>query len=256
MPFDPTWFAGLLRSVLVEPLPFRIVHDYELGLRYKAGNPQEGILTHENGMRAILPLMTAAVNPASYTVSPGEKRKWNLQFKLKETPRGGVHWYVPLRDEINVESIAWNVHEVAIQDLMTSDGHPLTAKGTAKYRLVDIRKYWSTLQSQEEAIEETIVGIIANELRSRSKAKILMASQISARELFDEQGEKKKLNRREGKQEMSPLEREISDLLDNEVRDYGFEVDRVYLPTLTFPSTYRVVGLDRYEGNGIKNGSE
>lgn len=108
--------------------PFRIVSDWEQGVLVSAGRVSK-LLTSANGIGST-----------------------------------GLHWFLPLLEEIFTEDANVRTQETDIQDLLTRDRRALSFSLSVKWQVIDLTRMYTTIHEPADTIHNAVEATAAAEV--------------------------------------------------------------------------------------------
>lgn len=92
-----------------------------------------------------------------------------LRFgKYKKTLKPGIHFKIPLVDEVITHHVVTSLLSIPAQSLTTKDGKQLVVKGIVKYRVEDVKPLLLEVWDSTDAISDITQSIIKKQIHIRT----------------------------------------------------------------------------------------
>lgn len=140
---------------------------------------------------------------------------WLRFGKLRKIVGPGIHFKIPVFDEIDSYHVLTTAMTLEAQSLTTKDDKEIVVKGVIKYKTVDLAKFFTDVYDAVDAISDVSMGIIKN-----------IISKKTWEECKDE-----------------GLDNEITKKVRNEAKKWGLEVESVTLSDLSRMRSIRLLNV-------------
>lgn len=147
-----------------------------------------------------------------HSYQQGVKFSWGKDVKLLKT---GVYAYFPFFQSIEVEETVLQVVDTDYQSLMTKDQIPVTLSTSVAYKINDARKYWTSIQSQDDSIINITKGTIARQIHKHNYSAI--------------------------HKNPNELEKETKKELQKNVKNWGIHIKDLFLADFIKTKNYRFI---------------
>lgn len=92
-----------------------------------------------------------------------------LRFgKFKEILEKGIHFKLPIFDEIQTQTVVWTTYSMPSQSLTTKDGKDIVIKAIIKYKIVNIELYQFEVWDAKDAISDMTQGVIFDIVKEKT----------------------------------------------------------------------------------------
>ncbi len=88
--------------------------------------------------------------------------------KFKGVKGPGLHWKIPLVDDVDVYAVVTTTLTLPVQSATTKDGLCVVAKAVVKYKIVDLAVFAVEVADQIDALSDTTCGIILSAIEQHT----------------------------------------------------------------------------------------
>lgn len=132
--------------------------------------------------------------------------------KVRRVVGPGMWWRLPIIDLIEVHQITTTTLSIPAQSLITKDKKQIVAKSMVKYNISDIKDFYLNVADPVDAISDVTQGIIKEQVMNRT---------------WDECTD-------------NQLDNVITRKVRNEVKKWGFDVEKVTLTDIGLIKSFRL----------------
>lgn len=141
---------------------------------------------------------------------------WLRLGKLRKVVGPGLHFKIPIFDEIDSYHVLTTAMPLEAQSLITKDDIEVVVKGVIKYKTSDLSKFFTHVYDAVDAISDVSMGIIRN---------------VISKKTWEECKEEN-------------IENEITKKVRIEAKKWGLEVETVTLSDLSRMRSFRFLGFN------------
>jgi regulator of protease activity HflC (stomatin/prohibitin superfamily) len=146
---------------------------------------------------------------------------WLRFGKLKTIVDPGIHFKIPIFDEIDCYHVLTTAMPLEAQSLTTKDDKEIVVKGVIKYKISDLSKFFTDVYDAVDAISDVSMGIIRN---------------VIAKKTWEECKEE-------------TVDNEITKKVRTEAKKWGIEVESVTLSDLSKMRSFRLLTISSNKTN-------
>lgn len=155
----------------------------------------------------------------------------DVESVKRENLHTGAYWFLPVFEEIHIETTTDRIADTERQDITTKNGRAVSVKTTTVYSIEDVAAYYRNLQYHGPSILNLIERATDVVVASRDYDKLC-----------------EQRVRRQG-EESSELERSLIEEIKRNSEGYGINPKSTGLTQFTSVETFRFIGND---SNGIQ----